>query len=79
MNESQTSPRLRLGLPCAFHVTPAFLTEGCPSGASGSLGRAVGPQYENKAGNLTAAGLFSERKTRLELATPTLARSCSTN
>ena len=41
MNESQTSPRLRLGLPCAFHVTPAFLTEGCPSGASGSLGRAV--------------------------------------
>ena len=36
-----SSPRLRLGLPRAFHVTPAFLTEGCPSGASGSLGRAV--------------------------------------
>ena len=36
-----SSPRLRLGLPCAIHVTPAFLTEGCPSGASGSLGRAV--------------------------------------
>ncbi len=27
----------------------------------------------------TRAGVFLERKTRLELATPTLARSCSTN
>ena len=36
-----SSPRLRLGLSRAIYVTPAFLTEGCPSGASGSLGRAV--------------------------------------
>ena len=41
MNESQTSLRLRLGLPRAFHVTTAFLAEDCPSGALGSLGRAV--------------------------------------
>ena len=32
-----------------------------------------------KKGNLLAAFLFVERKTRLELATPTLARLCSTN
>ena len=30
-----SSPRLRLGLSRAFNVTPAFLTEGCPSGAWG--------------------------------------------
>ena len=36
-----SSPRLRLGQSRAFHVTPAFLPEGCPSGASGSLVRAV--------------------------------------
>ena len=35
-----SSPRLRLGLSRAFNVTPAFLAEGCPSGASGSLVRA---------------------------------------
>ena len=29
-----------------FHVTPAFLTEGCPSGASGSLVRASVDQQQ---------------------------------
>ena len=35
--------------------------------------------FQRKKGNLLAAFLFVERKTRLELATPTLARLCSTN
>ena len=57
-----------------FHVTPQSASPTAPSGS--------GPRVQ--VGDFTKkghpeSGWPLERKTRLELATPTLARSCSTN
>ena len=58
-----------------INVTPSPLCGG-PLGGPGSLIESL-PQ--NKKANHKGWLFVLERKTRLELATPTLARSCSTN
>ena len=60
--------------PREIHVTPSPLRGG-PLGGQGSLVGLV----QNKNANHKGWRFVLERKTRLELATPTLARSCSTN
>mgnify|MGYP006903481420 FL=1 len=57
----------------AFHVTPQSASLTAPSGAVASSSR----KQQQK--SHPDSGWLLERKTRLELATPTLARSCSTN
>ena len=62
-----SSPRLCLGLSRAIYVTPAFLTEGCPSGASGSLVRVVVDQQQCETTALMAVvhiGAENETRTR---------------
>ena len=69
--KTRLEPTLRAGIFANYIYTPDPW-----KGRLGSLVQNRVPSTEK--GNLSAAFLFVERKTRLELATPTLARLCST-